>query len=125
MPAYDTTPTSPEIPVLTAGRPITLWNAEAVVTGGKSLQFALHRDINFPSCFSVELEFSANPGAFEIAIQTADQDVEKYYVAKGSITSGLNGSFVGRIEVVNVVAKFARLSAVLITNAVNVTARVF
>lgn len=125
MPAYDAAATSINKPLVTAGRPVTVWDAEDVNTGDKSRQVCFHRDPNFPNVFSVEIEFSGDPGAFQIDVETADEDADKYYVSKGSLTSGLNGSFVGRIEVVSSVAKFARLNAVLITNNVNVTAKFF
>lgn len=128
MPVYDPAAASIDKPVLTEGRPITLWDAETV-TGSpdpaESKQFCLHRNPNLPNCFSVELEFSANPGAFQLDVQTADTDEDKYYVTKASLSTGLNENFVGRIEVTNVVAKFARLKMITLTNAVEVTARVF
>jgi hypothetical protein len=128
MPEYNAAATSK--PNLQTGYPSTLWNAEAPgdgspVAGISSQAFALHRDPNLPSCFSVQVEFSGNPGAFQLDVQTADTDAEKYYVTNQSVTTGLNASFVLRIEVLNVVAKFMRLQMVSMANAVTVTAKVF
>lgn len=102
-----------------------VWNNEAVAAGGKSVPICLARSANLPNCVSVQLEFAADPGAFAVDLQVADTDADKYYVTKATLNTGLNPTFVGRMEVTNLVAKFARLKMVTKTNAVNVTAKMF
>jgi hypothetical protein len=119
MPAYN----AATAPVVEQGRPSTVWSAEAVSNGGKSQQVSFHRR-ELPGTCSVEVEFSGDPGAFSIDLQTADTDADKYYVTKTTL-SAVNSSFVGRLEVPQIVAKFARLVLVSKANAVNVTAKFF
>lgn len=125
MPAYD--PASTSKPTMSP-LGVDLWVADPTLhvspTLPSSKQFSLHRDPNFPSCFSVQVEFSGAPGTFHLDVETADIDQAKYYIAKGSI-SAVNSSNIGRIELTNVVAKFARLTMVTLTNDVSVTAKVF
>lgn len=123
MPAYDTI----SAPVFNPGRPIMVWDDEDAGPSGEAIasqQICLHR-YELPTCMSVEVEFADDPGAFQLDLQVADTDAEKYYVTKASLAGDLNASFVGRIEVTNVVAKFARLKMISLANAVNVTARIF
>lgn len=123
MPVYGASPQS-----LEAGRPALVWNDENVTVGadtGASLAIGLPRHENLPNCFSVEILFGADPGAFAVDLQVADTNEEKYFVTKATLNASLNGTFVGRIEATNVVAKFARLRMVSLTNAVKVTARMF
>jgi hypothetical protein len=121
MPAYNTlTP-----PALYAGDTGVAINNEAVVAGYFSQQFALAKDLvnGEPQSLAVEVVFSANPGNFEVDLQTADTDANANYVTKASLSGGLNGSYVGRIEVAQMSAKFARLAIPTLQNAVNLTAR--
>lgn len=130
MPAYNASAISVDKPVLTESRPITLWDAETPLGVSPpvsvSRQFCLHRYSNLPNCLSVEIEFDGDPGNFQIDLETADTDENKYYVTRVTVTqAGLNDSNVARIEVVDLVAKFGRLSMVSCGNAdVEVTARV-
>jgi len=120
------------IGTLSAGQQITVWNHELISVASppsppeemSSIAVGLHRDGNFPSCLSVEVEFEANPGAFQLDLQTADTNVSRFFVTKASMTTGLNGNFVGRMEVLNVVAKYARVNMVALTNAVKVTVKI-
>jgi hypothetical protein len=111
----------------TPNRPLVLWANETVAAGGKSVQFGIRKDQHFPAIFSLEAVFSADPGAFSLSIQTADVDDETRYVTKVTLSDStlLNSSFVGRIEVMDVVAKFARAYLSALTNAVNITATVY
>ena len=128
MPAYSSDPTSTR-PILHTGYAGAVWSAEQPLASSPlepaSRALSLHRDPNLPNAFSVEVEFAADPGAFQIDVQLADTDADKYYVTKASLTSGLNADFVGRIEVTSAVAKFVRLLMVSQANAVNVTAKIF
>ena len=120
MPVYGTTAQT-----LEAGRPAMVWNNESVAVNSSSLAVGLQRHENFPNCLSVEVLFASDPGAFAVDLQMADTNEDKYFVTKATLEEGLNATFAGRIEATNVVAKFARLRMVTLTNAVNVTARFF
>ena len=112
-------------PVQTAGWPNVVWNNEAVAVNSSSMQVCLKRCEHFPNVVSAQIKFSADPGAFQVDLQTADVDDDTLYATKVSLNSGLNANFVGRIEAVDVVAKFVRLRMVAKTNPVNVTATLF
>lgn len=112
-------------PVQTPGRPNIVWSNEAVAANSSSMQVCLHRNEHFPTVMSAQIQFAADPGAFQVDLQTADVDDDTLYVTKASINSGLNASFVGRIEATDIVARFVRLRMVTKTNAVNVTATLF
>ena len=103
-----------------------VWNAETVTTGQASQQVALA-----PGRFegeqrvSVEIGFSADPGAFTIDLQTADTDVAAAYCTEPTATiTAVNAGFYARAEIA-VKARFARL---LMTaqpaNAATVTAKI-
>ena len=126
MPLYQQPPYVPPFTpqVLTPGRPITVWASELLATPSTSAQFCIHRQ-EFPAILSVDVQFLVDPGVFQIDFQTSDVDDDAHYVTKDSLTGGLNGFFVGRLEVVDIVAKFGRLILVSTTNAANVTAKVY
>jgi len=119
MPVYGSAPSGQ------TGLGALVWSAETPAVGTASVPVVMGRTPNFPNCLGVEIAFAAAPGAFQIDLETADTDQDKYYVVKGSIGTGtpLNAQFVGRIEITNIVAKFARLRMVSRTNAVAVTAK--
>jgi hypothetical protein len=124
MPAYgSSTPAT-----LESGRPTLVWNNENVPTSGAaqmSQAVCLRRNPNLPNCVSVEVIFAANPGTFGVDLQAADTDQDSFYVTKATLNSGLNGTFAGRIEATNLVAKFLRLRMATLTNNVKVTAKFF
>lgn len=123
MPVYSPT-ASP--PTLSAGYPSAVWNDENVTVSTFSQAVCMKRNPNLPNCLSVELLFAANPGAFSVEVQFADTNEDKYYVTRTpAYTSGLSAGFAGRIEYTSIVAKFARLKMVSLTNAVKVTAKLF
>jgi hypothetical protein len=80
---------------------------------------------------SLQLEFSAAPGAFRIDLQTADSDITGAFRDMGTgfqITTanqtGGTGSYYARIEV-TVKAQFARVFVFTqTTNACNITASI-
>jgi len=115
--------------------PIALWpgdtkllfNAEALTAPQASDRVALGMGPydNVPASLSVELIFSADPGAFEADLQDADTDADANYVdVPGGQLTGVNASFVGRIELVPIKGRFVRLNLKTLTNAVNCTARI-
>lgn len=126
MPAYDSE--SESKPIL-GGGPVVVWDAEQPMNSSPletaSQAVSLSRNAHLPNCFSVELEFDGAPGAFGVDVQTADTDEEKYYVTKSSITAVTATNNVARVEVLNVVARFARLKMSSCANDVDATARFF
>lgn len=122
MPVYGSAP-----PATADGRGAMVWNNETLTlpSAGASLSVSMHRNSNLPNCVSAEIAFGADPGAFAIDLQVADTDQEKFFVTKATLNSGLNTSFVARIEATNIVAKFARLRMVTRTNSVPVTAKLY
>jgi hypothetical protein len=72
---------------------------------------------------SAEVTFAAAPGAFSFQVQTADNDVDASYSPEGAAVIALTGTNVARIELNNVVAKFARITFSSLTNNVAVTAK--
>jgi hypothetical protein len=111
--------------IYTPGMPMVLWNAETVAANSASVQFCIRRYEHFAANMSVAFKFGGDPGAFQIDFQTADVDDDTQYITKASVLAGLNSSFAGRMEITNVVAKFARLYLVGIANAVPLTATVY
>jgi len=99
------------------------WSAETVADASASQQLEVNR-FRIPACVSVELVFAADPGTFQVDFQVADTDSDSNYVSKTSLSTGLNASFVGRIELSSVVARFIRLLKVSTQNQVGMTARV-
>lgn len=112
--------------LLYEGAQAFMFQNEASLAGKASIGFQLHRQRGqaYPFGASFEISFSANPGAFQVDIQTADTDKEGYYVTIQSINGGLSASFVGRIELPNFWAKYVRSKVVTLTNAVNSTVMV-
>lgn len=111
---------------LEAGRPASVWKNETLTlpANAKSQAVFMRRQANMPNCLSVEIQFSAAPGAFGIDLEVADTDADAFYVMKQSV-SALGSGLVARLEVTNLVAKFARLRMVTRTNSVAVSANFF
>jgi hypothetical protein len=65
--------------------------------------------------------FSGAPGVIALQLQTSDTDVDTDYVNEGAAISTVNASNVARGEFASVAAKFARLLATTVTNAVTAT----
>ncbi len=97
-------------------------------TGGERVALAMTQD-GSERDISLAVVFSANPGTFEVDVQTADQDVAGAYqtVTSATITTasvGPDGKYYARYEV-HVKAKFARPYVKTQTaNAVNITATI-
>ena len=89
-------------------------SAQVALTGG--LRINAQR-------LSAEVTFAAAPGAFSFQLQTADSDTDASYSPEGSAVTALTGTNVARIELNNVVAKFARIYFTSLTNNVAVTAK--
>jgi hypothetical protein len=106
---------------------------EQPATGTFSQQFQIPVSDQQPSRnISFTLSWPSNPGAFNIQIQDADQDIAANYVTiptAGTITSAPqapgSGNFVARVELNPWQANFGRLYVNTQTaNAVNLTALV-
>jgi hypothetical protein len=89
-------------------------SAQVALTGG--LRINAQR-------LSAEVTFAAAPGAFSFQLQTADSDTDASYSPEGAAVTALTGTNVARIELNNVVAKFARIYFSSLTNNVAVTAK--
>ena len=65
----------------------------------------------------------ANPGAFEIDVQTSDIDQDTQFCTINALSgaASLNANFVGRIELPSFFAKYIRVFVKSLTNAVYVT----
>jgi hypothetical protein len=70
---------------------------------------------------SVRVSFSGAPGVISLQLQTSDTDVDTDYNNEGAVINSVNASNVARAEYANVAAKFARLLATTVTNAVTAT----
>lgn len=125
MPAYGTR--NPQA-IYPGDLPTVLWSAEAPATGTTSLAVALFLDPNIGNAakLSVEVSFSAAPGAFEIDIQDADTDVDAAYIAiPNAIINAVNAGNFARFELSPFVGRFVRLlMKTQPANAVNTTAKV-
>lgn len=73
---------------------------------------------------SVEVAFAANPGAISWQLQSSDTDADANYVNEGSAVTTLNATFVSRLELSGVVARFARILVTAMANNVAVTAKI-
>jgi hypothetical protein len=101
------------------GSPLWPPAPEAVAAGDASQAVAFKRDEVHPNAVALEIAFSANPGVFQLDIQTSDTDANADFVTKGSFSAGLNASFVGRMEILDVAARFLRVKVVSLANAVS------
>jgi len=123
MPAYGS---ATAVPAIYAGDSYTVWNAETPSTSTASQQVALipNQDGGLYS-ISVEIQFSGDPGSFEVDIQDADTDTANAYqnlLGLYAITA-VNSAFWARLEV-QLKSKFVRLYLASRTNSVTLTAKV-
>ena len=100
-----------------------LWNNETVAAGTASIAFQIER-VNrsfYPWGISLEIFFSGAPGTFEVDLQDADIDMDSHYVTVDAISTGMNASYVTRIELPSFYAKYVRVKLVTLTNPVNMS----
>lgn len=109
--------------LLLENRQAFLFQNETVATGVASIAYQLRRErgASYPWGMSLEISFSADPGMFEVDVETADTDDSAHYVTLITLTDGLNSSYVGRIELPSYWAKFVRVQVITLTNAVAIT----
>ena len=110
MPLYGTVPNANILP-LTAGQQLLVFNGETVPVGSASLPIQFRNNDSLSNYYSVEYAFSADPGAYTLAVQHADIDMNSHYVTMASQSAGLNAAHAGRIEVLVV----ARANSVALT----------
>ena len=73
---------------------------------------------------SLRVSFGGAPGVISLQLQTSDTDVDTDYANEGAVISAVNASNVARAEYANVAARFARLLATTVTNAVTATVEI-
>jgi len=103
-----------------------LWQNEAVSTGTLSIAYELRRILGFayPWGLSFEVIFSGTPGAFEIDLMAANNDIAANYVQIGNITV-VNSTNVGRFDMpLNIWPKYIAGYVKTLTNAVTTTLQV-
>jgi hypothetical protein len=121
MPAYANTfpPLS-----LDAGAVQNVWaTGDGNLTSGTKTQRAalVQRPGGEPIKVAFRCAFSGAPGVIALQLQTSDTDVDADYVNEGAAISTVNASNVARGEFSNVAARFTRLLATTVTNAVTAT----
>lgn len=120
-------PGSGKATLLRPGQYCYLLQNTLITAGQSSIAVQLERTKSgfyYPFAFSLEISFSGAPGSFEVDCQVSDTDQDSFYVQNSKITSGLNASNVGRIEVTTAWALFARVSIPTLANPVSVTVKI-
>jgi hypothetical protein len=117
--------------LLRGNQQVFLFQQELIPAGRASRAVQLERISRpyYPWGVSFQLFFTdvnglpADPGAFEIDIQTSDLDQDRQYATINSWTGAvsLTTSFVGRIELPNFYAKYVRAFVNSLANAAYVT----
>jgi hypothetical protein len=126
-PVYNTD-SAPNVPVIVPGQRIFLLDTETVTASELTQQAMFSNSDHLPKHYSLEYAFTtsdgvtpANPGVFSVQAVHADTDGADNYVAHGSaVTTGLNAHYIGRQEIVDVVARYMAV-VISTTNAVYVT----
>ena len=73
---------------------------------------------------AVEIIWSGAPGTISVQLQTADTDVDAAYSPEGTAISTVSAGNVSRGEFPDVVARFARIYILTLTNNVSATAKI-
>ena len=105
---------------------VWLFQQEINVTGRASIAVQLERipRASYPWGVSLQIYFTdangnpADPGAFEVDVQTSDIDKDAQYVTEGTGVSAVNANFVARVELTAFWAKYLRVYVKTLTNAV-------
>jgi len=119
MPLYGSAATSTS----QQGGKSVVWDNETPTLGSSSLSVILPNS-DLPKFFSVEVDFSGDPGNYQIDIESTDTDSDRFYIARVSMSGNLNAGFVARAEVFNVAARYVRLNLVQLQNPVTLTASI-
>jgi hypothetical protein len=117
--------------LLRGNQQVFLFQQELIVAGRASRAVQLERISRpyYPWGVSFQLSFAdvnglpADPGAFEVDIQTSDVDQDIQYATINSWVNdaSLNATFAGRIELPVFYAKYVRAFMKTLTNAVYTT----
>jgi len=118
MPAYSNTfsPTS-----IDAGDLANVWStADGNLTSGtKTQRVALvQRSDGGATKLAMRVLFSGNPGVISLQPQTSDFDNDADYQSEGSAITTVGNNNEVRVEFTAIAARFARLLATTVTNAV-------
>jgi len=121
MPAYSNTypPSS-----VALGDSAQVWVAGDgnFVSNTKTQRVALcQRSDGGPMKLALRVSFSGAPGTISLQLQTSDTDVDTDFNNEGAAVVAANASNVARVELPSVVARFARVLAITVTNAVTAT----
>ena len=119
MPAYSNTFSPSSIGPFDS--PANVWaTADGNLTSGtKTQRVALQpRPDGTPIKFSVRVLFSGAPGVISLQPQVSDFDNDADYQSEGSAITTVGNNNEVRAEFVNITARFARLLATTVTNAV-------
>jgi len=105
---------------------VTVWAAEAIATDGKSERVAVSPSpVAGVRSLSIDGFFSGAPGAFQINLEAAENDVDANYVGvAGGIITTVDANQHYHLDAPEWTARFARLKMVSVTNAVNSTATI-
>lgn len=124
MPAYATT-TNPT--ALYPGDQVSVFSAESLTTGTASKQVAIAEILaGNAGKLTVEIKFSADPGAFQIDLQRADTDTADAYITMpGTSITSVNSTFYARLDLSPFTGTFVRLiPTAQPANAVTCTAKI-
>lgn len=127
QPVYNASPAQ----TLNSGDVVTVWSAETPTAGNgtaaASQQVALlTKNGRAGSPFSVDGQFSAAPGSFEVDVQVSATDSDTSYqtCSNCNITTVDSTNQTFHLDAVLVNAKFARLLMRTRTNSVSITAKI-
>ncbi len=116
---------------LNSGDVATVWNAETPTPGNGTT--AASQQVTFSikngragSPFSVDGQFSAAPGVFEVDVQCASTDSDTQYqtISNGAISTVDPTNQTFRLDTTQSVCRFGRLLMRSRTNSVSITAKI-
>lgn len=112
MPAYNTAQGVPCI--YPSDLAYAVFSGETLSVNEVSQQVAVSRQNEGEPGITVELQFSANPGVFEIDLQEADTDATNFYLNVASAvinaaTQGADSKYYARFDAASFAGQFARL----------------
>lgn len=108
--------------LLNANQQCYLFQNMRVFADQRSIAIQLERQKSnfYPYGAAVQVQFSGDPGAFELDVQAAEDDTDAQYVTVQTITQ-VNGSFVGRVSIMSDYVKFVSVKFSSIQNDVLTT----
>src|SRR5215470_10317957 len=121
MPAYSNTTTPSAID---AGDLVSVWvtGDGNLASGTKTQRVALvQRSDGGATKLAVQVIFSGAPGVISLQPQTSDTDNDADFQSEGSAITTLGNNNQVRVEFTLIAARFARLLATTVTNAVTAT----